>query len=173
MNKDAMDFLVSRRSLRSFTDEQVPEEVLDKILEVATFAPTGQGKQSPQLVVVRDKETIEKLSKMNAAVMGVDKDPYYGAPTIVLSFAPDDVTTYVEDGTSVLVYMMLAAHAADVASVWIHRERQMFASPEGKELMKKWGIPENFVGIGSLAIGYAAVDHPEAAPRRDGYILKV
>ena len=173
MNKDAIDLLLTRRSIRSFTNEQVSEEDLDKVLEIATYAPTGKGKQSPQLVVVRDKDTLDKLRKMNAEVMGVDKDPYYGAQIIVLSFAPNDTTTYIEDGTSVLVYMMLAAHANGLASVWIHRERQMFASPEGKELMKKWGIPENFDGIGALAIGYASGEHPDAAPRRDGYVIKV
>ena len=173
MNKDAIDLLLTRRSIRSFKDMQVPEEELDKVLEIATYAPTGKGRQSPQLVVVRDKETIEKLSKMNAAVMGVDKDPYYGAPTIVLSFAPNDINTYIEDGSSILVYMMLAAHAAGLAAVWIHREREMFSSPEGKELMEKWGIPENFEGIGSLAIGYAEGEPPSPAPRRDGYIIKV
>ena len=174
MNKEAIDVLLTRRSIRKFKDEQVSEAELDKVLEIGTYAPTGMGSQSPQIVAVQDPETLEKLRKMNAQVLGADTDPYYGAPTIVLCLAPDDSkTTYMEDGTSVLVYMMAAAHAVGLASVWIHREKEMFESDEGKELMKKWGIPDYFVGIGALAIGYADCEYPVAPARREGYVLKV
>ena len=173
MNKEAADLLLTRRSIRNFTDEQVPEESLDKILEIATYAPTGRGLQSPKIVVVRDEATLDQLRIMNKTVRGVDNDQYFGAKTIVLSFSPNDVKTYIEDGTSVLIYMMLAAHAEGLGAVWVHREREMFSSPEGKELMKKWGIPDNYEGIGALAIGFAKGTHPKPAPRKEDYILKV
>ena len=67
--------------------------------------------------------------------------------------------------------MMLAAHSIGLASRWIHRERQMFETEEGKELMKKWGIPENFAGVGALALGYADCELPEPKERREGRII--
>jgi len=119
---------------------------------------------------VQDKDTLDKLRKMNAEVLGIDKDPYYGAPSIVLVFAPVDGNTYVEDGSAVLTYICLAAHAYDLGSCWINRERQMFESDEGKALMAEWGIPEKYAGIGGVSIGYKAEDDPEAPPRKEDYI---
>ena len=170
---ETLTAIKSRRSMRSFKADQVDPKLLDVVLEAGTYSPTGKGGQSPQIVVVQDEETRSQLSRMNAEVMGVDKDPYYGAPTIILVLAPGDIVTWVEDASCVLTCMMLAAHDVGLASVWIHRERQMFASDEGKKLLEKWGLPGNLEGVGSIALGYAAVDLPEAAPRKEDYILKV
>jgi nitroreductase len=170
---ETFDALKTRRSVRKYKQVQVDPAVLDKVLEAGTYSPAGKGLQSPQIVVVQDAETLAQLRRMNAAVMGVETDPYYGAPTIVLVLAPSDIVTWIEDASSVLTYLQIAAHDAGLASVWIHREREMFASEEGKELLRKWGLPDKLEGVGSLAIGYAAGDLPEAAPRKENYILKV
>ena len=165
----------TRRAIRKFKADQVDSGLLDIVLEAGTYSPTGKGLQSPQIVVVQDEETKAKLRRMNAAIWGKgeDVDPYFGAPTIILVLAPSDVTTWIEDASCVLTCMMLAAHDIGLASVWIHRERQMFQSAEGKELLEKWGLPDSLEGVGSIALGYSAVDLPQAAPRREGYILKV
>ena len=170
---DAIAALKTRRSVRKYKPDQIDPVVLDRILEISTYAPNGRGLQAAVLVVVQDEETCAQLRRMNADVMGADTDPYYGAPTIILAFAPNDVMTYVEDASSVLTYLQVAAHIEGLASVWVHRERQMFESDEGKALMKKWGLEDKFEGIGSVAIGYADGGLPEPAPRREGYILKV
>ncbi|MCL2493260.1 MAG: nitroreductase family protein [Clostridiales bacterium] len=170
---DALENLKTRRSIRYFSGKPVEDAVIDKIMDAAVYAPTGQGKQLPQIVVVRDPATQDQLRRMNAEVMGRETDPYYGAPVIVVVLAPNDGNTYVEDGVCVLTYMMLAAHEAGLGSCWVHRERQIFASPEGKALLAKWGVPDKFEGIGALALGYIDGEPPEPAPRREGYVLKV
>jgi nitroreductase len=170
---EAIELLKTRRSVRKFKPGEIDDAVLGRVLDTAVYAPTGRGLQAPQIIVVHDEETLAQLRRMNAAILGSGKDPYYGAGTIILVLSPNDVTTYIEDGACVLAYMMLAAHAEGLASVWVHREREMFDSPEGKALKKKWGIPDKFEGIGSLAVGYADGDYPKAAPRRDGYILRI
>ena len=83
---------------RSYTAEPVPEELLDQVLEAGTFAPTGGGHQSPVIVAVTNPETRERLRRLNAAVMGRDTDPYYGAPVIVVVLADGGRGTFVEDG---------------------------------------------------------------------------
>ena len=170
---DAITALKTRRSVRKFKPDQVDPAALGRILETTQFAPSGRGLQAPLLVAVQDAETVAELSRMNAAVMGADTDPYYGAPAIILAFAPNDVTTYVEDASCALTYLQVAAHVEGLASVWIHRERQMFESEEGKALMEKWGIDDKYEGIGSVAIGYAGCDLPDPAPRREGYVIRV
>lgn len=173
MNNPILEAIRSRRSIRKYKEAQITEEELNTVLEAGTYAPSGRGLQSPVLVAVQEPETKQQLIKMNAEIMGTDTDPYYGSPTLILVFAPADRTTYIEDGSCVLDTMMLAAHSIGLASCWIHREREMFASVEGKELMKKWGIPESFAGIGALALGYADCPLPQAPARKEGRIIRI
>ena len=165
--------LKDRRSVRKYKKEQVKEEQLAQILEAGTYAPTGMGMQSPIMVVVQDAETIAKLSKLNAAVMGVTSDPFYGAPTIVVVLADQSRGTCVEDGSLVMGNLMNAAYAVGVDSCWIHRAREVFDSEEGKELKKQWGVPEEYIGVGHCVLGYRDCEYPTAKPRKDGFVIRV
>jgi nitroreductase len=171
MENEVLKALRERRSCRAYKPEQISEEELLKVLEAGTYAPTGMGYQDPWIVAVQEKSLREKLVKMNAAVMGVDSDPYYGAPTIVLVFGSslEKWCNSVCDGSLVLGNMMLAAHALGLGSCWINREREMFATEEGKELMRSFGLPEGLIGIGSAALGYPAAPPRPPKPRKEGY----
>ncbi|OUQ61357.1 diguanylate cyclase [Flavonifractor sp. An112] len=172
MNHEEMLTLIkTRRSCRSYRPDAVPEDVLDKVLEAGTYAPTGGGRQSPVIIAVRDSKLRSELSAMNAEIMGGDSDPYYGAPVVVLVLAEGN--TFVEDGTCVLENLMLAAHAMGLATVWVHREREMFDNEKGKALLREWGLPETLRGVGAVALGYAAQEPVEAAPRKQNYIVKL
>lgn len=173
MNGDFLEMIKTRRSTRSFKPDSIPEDLLDAVLEAGTYAPTGMNRQSPVIIAVSDKKYREKLSKLNAAIMGVDKDPYYGAPTVVLVLADPSANTFVEDGSCVLENMMLAAHACGLSSVWVHREREIFDSEEGKRLLREWNLPETLRGVGSIALGYPAAEPTMRSPRKDGYIVKI
>lgn len=135
--------LMERRSVRSYKEEQVPEDILQQILEAGEYAPSGMGMQSAVMVVVRDKDTINQISRMNAAVMGNDGDPFYGAPTVVIVFGDSTRGTYVEDGSLVMGNLMNAAASLGVDSCWIHRAKEVFLSEEGKTLMKNGGLARN------------------------------
>ena len=172
MTNDILEAMKRRRSIRAYKPQQITEEELDAVLEAGTFAASGMNMQPVKLVAVRDEATRSLLSRLNAQVMGTDADPFYGAPTFVVVFADTARSTYVEDGALAIGNMMLAAHSIGLGSCWIHRAREVFSMPEGKELMKKWGIPENFAGIGHCALGYAAVPLPPAGPRKPGMIIK-
>ena len=69
--------------------------------------------------------------------------------------------------------LMLAAHELGIGSCWIHRARQEFESAEGKALMKKWGVSENYAGIGHCILGYAAQEPAPAKPRKADFIVRV
>ena len=166
--------LLTRRSIRSYTDRQVPDELLDVVLNAGLHAPSGMNTQGVRLVAVRDKATRDLLSKLNAAVMGRDADPFYGAPCVIVVLAdPEIYGGWVEDGALALGNLMNAAQALGLGSCWIHRARQVFDSPEGKELLKKWGLPEQLRGVGNCILGYPDRAHPAPAPRKEGRIVKV
>lgn len=170
---ESIKTLLERRSIRKYTDQQVPDDLLNTVLQAGLYAPSGMNTQGVRLVAVRDGETRDLLSKLNAAVMGASRDPFYGAPCVIVVLAdPEIYDGWVEDGALALGNMMNAAHAVGLGSCWIHRARQVFDSPEGKELLKDWGLPEHLRGVGNCILGYAA-DVPEARPRLDGRVVRV
>ena len=173
MKTEFLDMLLTRRSVRAYKPDPVPEALLEEVLRAGTYAPTGGGRQSPVLVAVTAKAARDEISRLNAAVMGKDTDPYYGAPVLVLALADPASSTWVEDASCALENMMLAAHALGLGSVWVHREREIFDSEAGKALLRAWGLPETLRGVGSIALGYASGPAPAPAPRKDGYIVRV
>ena len=165
--------LLERRSVRKYKPEQITEEQLDAVLEAGLYAPTAKNNQKPVMVAVRDKETRDLLSKINAEIMDVETDPFYGAPCVIVVLA--DPTIYggwVCDGSLMMGNLMNAAYAVGLGSCWIHRAEQVFDSPEGKELLKKWGLSENLRGVGNCILGYPK-EVPAARPRKDGRIVKI
>ena len=166
--------LLERRSVRGYKEDLVPEEVLNEILEAGEYAPSGMGQQGTLMVVTQNPELVAKLSKMNADVMGTESDPFYGAPTVVVVFADSNMPTCVENGSLVMGNMMLAAHSLGLGSCWIHRAKEVFDSPEGKALLKAWGIEGDYEGIGHCILGYPLPGAlPEAQPRKADYALWV
>jgi nitroreductase len=171
MDNAVITALVQRRSVRAYKPEQITDDELRTVLEAGTWAPTGMGRQDPWIVAVQNPELLKKLSRMNAAFLGVDSDPFYGAPTYVLVFGSDPAVwaNSVPDGSLVLGNMMNAAHAIGLGSCWINREREMFATEEGKALMKEFGLPDGLIGIGALALGYPAAPPRDPKPRKENY----
>ena len=169
METNFLEIIRTRRSCRSYKPDQITDGQLNAVLEAGTYAPTSRGLQSPFIVAVQNDALKARLAKMNAEVMGVTTNPYYDAATYVLVFVLEDAPNGVQDASLVLGNMMLAAHAQGLGSCWIHREREMFATEEGKELMREWGLPEGLVGIGALSLGYPAGEASPAKPRKEGY----
>lgn len=161
--------LVERRSCRKYSSTQIKEDELNSVLKAGEYAPTGMGMQSPIIVVLQNKSIIDKLSKINAKIMGKDEDPFYGAPTVLVVLADKNIGTYIEDGSLVLGNLMNAAYSLGLGSCWIHRAKEEFETDEGKELLKEWNISENYVGIGHCILGYPE-EKSEGKPRKDGYI---
>ena len=169
---EAMKNLLERRSIRKYKETQVPDELLDQVLEAGLYAPTGMNRQNVVMVAVRDKETRDQLMRMNAAVMGTQNDPFYGAPCVIVVLGDAETYPVVENGSLVLGNLMNAAHAVGLGSCWIHWAKQMFETEEGKELLRKWGLKNTLVGVGNCILGYPD-EAPEARPRLEGRIVKI
>ncbi len=170
---ETLKTLTERRSCRSYKPDPVPQEILNQILEAGTYAATGMGKQSPILIAVTDQKTRDQLSRMNAAVMGTDTDPFYGAPVVIVVLADRRVGTYLYDGSLVMGNLMNAAYSLGIASCWIHRAKEEFDSEEGKSILKQLGIEGDYEGIGHCILGYAAKENNPAAPRKENYIWRI
>ena len=169
---EVLNCLETRRSVRKYLPKQIADAELNAILEAGIYAPTAMGRQSPKIVVLQKPEDVAELERMNAAVLGnPDSHPFYGAPTVLVVLADAKAGTAVEDGSLVLGNLGIAAHALGIGSCWIHREKQMFETEEGKALIKEWGLSEDCFGVGSIILGYPDCEEPKAPPRKEGYVI--
>ncbi len=168
MNTTIQD-LMTRRSIRKYKPEQITREELETVLNAGMCAPTAMNKRSPIIVAVQNKDDIAYLSKLNAAVKGMAGDPFYGAPTVLVVLADAENANAVPDGSLVLGNLMNAAHAIGLGSCWINRAREVFATDEGKALLKKWGIEGDYIGVGNCILGYPD-EQPQMKPRKENYV---
>mgnify|MGYP004635352441 CR=1 FL=1 len=172
MNK-TLDDLRNRRSIRRYKPEQITREELDAVISAGVCAPTGMNRQSPIIVAVQDKETVKLLSKMNAEVMGASSDPFYGAPTVLVVLADAHSKHAVPDGSLVMGNLMNAANAVGLGSCWVNRAKEVFEMPEAREILRKAGIGDEYIGIGHCILGYICGDKPAAHPTRDGRVFRI
>lgn len=171
--KDAMEVLLTRRSIRNFNDKSIPEDVLNKILEAGTFAPTAMGMQKPIIIAITDKKVRDEVSRENARIMGREgTDPFYGAPVILL-VAVENYPNAVYDGSCVMDNLLNAAWAMGVGSCWIHRAKEELESNFGKKLLKSLGIVGDYIGVGHAALGYFDGEPPLPKPRKENYIYRI
>lgn len=171
---DVLNVLKTRRSIRKFKPDMIPEETMNTIIEAGTYAATGMGMQSPIIIAVTNKKVRDELSALNAKIMGKDEDfdPFYGAPVVLIVLADKNRPTYIYDGTLVMGNLMNAAHDQGIGSCWIHRAKEEFEGDYGKEMLAKLGIEGNYEGIGHCVLGYADQE-PEAKPRKENYVYYI
>jgi len=171
---EVLKVLKERRSIRAFRPEPLKKEDLDAIVEAGLYAPSAKNLQSTKLVVVRDAAVLARLERLNSRILGTPEGtPFYGAPEAIVVLSDSEYPNWLQDGSLVMGNLMNAAAALGIGSCWINRAMELFDRPEGKELLKKWGLPETYRGVGNCILGYVEGDLPAPKPRKDGWILRV
>lgn len=165
--------LKERRSVRKYKADMVPQELIDQVIDAGLYAASGHGTQEVIIVAVTNKEVRDKLAKMNRKILGTNSDSFYGAPVVlvVLGAKSNKLTPY--DGSLVMGNLMQAAHAVGLGSCWINRAKEEFASEEGKQLLKEWGVEGEYEGVGHCILGYTDGPVPQAAPRKANRVFYV
>lgn len=170
---NTLESIKTRHSIRKYKSDPVPQELLNKIIDAGLYAPSGMGRQATIILSVTNKEVRDQLSKLNARIMGTDTDPFYGAPAVLIVLAKKDCPTGIYDGSLVMQDLMLASHELGLGSCWIHRAKEEFELPEGKELLKSLGIEDEYEGIGHCIIGYADGDAPSPTERKEHRVYSI
>lgn len=163
----------SRRSIRKFKPDMIPKEVIDQIITAGTYAATAVNRQSPIIIAVTNREMRDKLSRLNAEILGTDSDPFYGAPVVLIVLADKNWVSRVYDGSLVMGNLMLAAHALGVGSCWIHRAKEEFERSEGLEILKSLKIEGEYEGIGHCVLGYVDGEYPAAPERKENWVYYI
>lgn len=173
IENETLKTIKARRSTKKFKSDMIDEEVLHAILEAGKYAPTGQGKQSPVMIAITNKEVRDELEHLNAKIIGNENaKPFYNAPVVVLVIANKNVGTAIYDGSCVMENLLLAASSLNIGACWIHRAKEEVEGVEGKELLKKLGIenPNDYIGVGHVILGYPDMNPIPAKPRKEDYI---
>ena len=150
-----IQFLLTRRSIRKFKDEDVPLEILLDIVDVARWAPSSKNRQPWEFIVIRDRSILEKLSTFHPGCKPLSEAKaaiaVVGDPTI----SPN---TYMVDCANATMYILLAAHALGLGAVWINT-----IGYEGmKDILK---IPKDKALVSLVALGWPA-EEPKPKPRK-------
>ena len=186
-----LSVIETRRSTRKFRPEDIPEELLGKIIEAGRYAPSGGNNQKTRFLVFRDKEKLERLKAIvnralceveetpdmyasfrnsvrnakKAAEEGTVRDFYYGAPVLVLTCSEAGYYNRFPDCACALQDMMLTANAMDLGSCWINTVRFVQEDPELNAFLQSLGMAEGEVCCGGVALGYP--DSESGLPARD------
>lgn len=172
---EVLDKIKSRRSVRKYKPDAVPQEILDQIIEAGIYAASARNTQDVIIIQVTDKKTRDELAQMNAKIGGWEEgfDPFYGAPAVLIVLAKKDWPLRVYDGSLAMGNLMLAAHDLGVGSCWIHRAKEEFESEWGKKFLQDLGIAEEYEGIGHCVLGYVDGEYPQAPARVENRVFYV
>lgn len=188
---DALELIKTRRSIRKYTDQQVSREDVEKVLEAGAYAANAGGGQRSMVVAVRNAELAARIGHMNMAGFSraglagnyvsrdqpsvIDdasiKNGFYDAPTVLCIFCQERFLFSVADAFAIAQNMALEAHALGLGSCIVSRAETTFASNEGQELLKSWGVPEGYICRAFVTLGYCDGPYPAPKPRRDGRTL--
>lgn len=168
-----IDTILKRRSIRSYQQKQISDEELDSVLQAALYAPSAMNQQSGKFVAVQNKEIMQRLVELGKKAVNSDKNPFYGAPTVILVFSKKANIAPTCDASLALENMFLAATSLNLGSCWIHCVNSIFKTDEGKKLMLDMGISDEYMIVGSCILGYPEGKIPEALPRKKDLVIKI
>lgn len=166
---EIMKALLQRRSIRSYEDKMVPDELIEEVVQAGLYAPSSMGRQNAKIIVITNKALRDELSALNNQIGGWPEgnDPFYGAPVVLLVLGKKGDGKEKYDGSLVMGNLMLAAYALGLGSCWIHRAKEEMTMPLGKKILDQAGLSaDEWEGVGHCILRYPKGDIPAAAPRK-------
>lgn len=152
INMEFEDIIRKRTSVRKFSDIELKQVELDKILEAGRLAPTAKNAQPFKIYVVNSKEGLMKIDNASRC--------RYGAKTVLIvcgnkeeAYHKGDYSTYEMDCCIVTTHMMLEATNIGVDNIWIE-------SFDETILRNEFNIPAEYIPVCLLPLGYKAADCP-------------
>ena len=169
MNK-TMNTILTRRSIRKFTDKKISEEILKELVEAAMHAPSGMCRKTWQFTVVSNDEMIKRLTLAIAKVLGREGYDMYKPTALIIPSNKRDSVWGMEDNACALQNIFLAAWSYGVGSVWINQLHGICDEPEIRKILREMEIPEEHVVYGLAALGYADSNAPSPEYREIGEV---
>ena len=158
---NTLDAIKARHSTRGFSDKQIPDADLEKILFAGGQAAVGGADfKSLKLYAVQDPELLKAIDE-SSAKMRPGSHPLYGAPTLVVLASKESILKNIEFTNAGCVIQNMMVAAADLGIDSIYLWMSMYGINNDPEIGKKLGFPEGFTCVGTMALGYEAKEFPK------------
>ena len=178
---DALEAIFTRRSTRKMKSELPPKEMIEKIIEAGRYAPSGSNSQTTHLIVITQKDTLNKLAGIVQeafAEMEIGPDAYvslrnsvnaskkgdyvfhYGAPVLIVTANKKGYGNAMADSACALENVMIAANAMDLGSCWINQLHWLDENDKVRSYMENLGLGQNETITGGLILGYGYDGQP-------------
>ncbi|WP_223609576.1 nitroreductase [Chryseobacterium sp. OSA05B] len=169
-NKSAiLDNMLSRRSIRKYTSQQVSKEKIDTIMRYSIYAPSAYNKQPWEIRVVQNKLWLDEVNKryINTQVKS-NKDSdfsiFHHAPTLIVIARDKNSVTSALDCGIILQNIMLSAHGIGLGTCPLVLMVPTLNFPENKDLLSALKIPDDYEAVVCISLGYPA-ENPPMKPR--------
>lgn len=162
---EVMNAILTRRSVRKFTDTPIPKEILEELVDAALHAPTGMGKQTWKFTVITNKEVLSRLINTVGAALGRTGYDMYNPTAIILPTNEKDSIWGREDNACATENIFLAAHSHGIGSVWINQMQNLNDNPAIRQILDEIGVPSDHVVYGLAVLGYPDPSF-EPAPKK-------
>ncbi len=163
-NREAMDFmnpvmqaLLARRSIRSYTDQKIPRQILDMILKAGYHAPSGHNMQSWRFTVLTRQSDLLLLKEKAEEAARKNSVYFYGwgNPSAMVLVSNDKRNPDgCQDASCAAQNIMLAAYSYGIGSVWLNPFMTLRSAEPVKSVLDAFGIPENHIVWAAVALGY-------------------
>ena len=153
---EVFENIMSRRSVRAFTDQQISKEDLLTIARAGVHAPSGMNRQSWKFTILNQQDKIQKLAQ--AIAKKLDRGAaynFYEPNAIILVSNERDNSNGLADSACALENIFLMAHSLGIGSVWINQLKLICDEPEIRPLLDELEIPSSHIVYGIAALGYA------------------
>lgn len=188
---EVINNILTRRSIRTYKEEQISDEQLNTLLEAAKYAPSGGNSQTWRFTVVQNQEKLEELNSLvresfrhlkvdektyrskKSGKIAAENDNYkfyYNAPTLIIVSNDREYSNCMADSAIALENILLSAHSLGLGSCFVNQLTWFCDDKNVRKALAGLGIPENYVVCGSAVIGYNSGDMPKAALRREGNV---
>ncbi len=171
--KDIVEIIKTRRCVREYKEDQIPDEDIKFLIDCARYAPSGFNMQPWSFLVIKNKDVMRKISEHGKKSMIPMLEPikdvspkardflvflktkgtnmFYNAPVLVIILGNKNAPTVDYDCPMAAQTMMLAAHSKGIGSCWIGGVQPALMD-EG--FLKELGAPEGYKAIAPLIFGY-------------------
>ncbi|GAB5046759.1 nitroreductase family protein [Thermodesulfovibrio sp. TK110] len=167
--QDIFEIIKSRRSIRKYKRQAPEEELIKKCIEAALYAPSARNSQPWYFIIVKDRETIQKLSKAQPFTKFLEAAPY-----VIVAVADEKKSNHwLEDMGCAIMALLLEAHSLGLGACW-----GAIYNPENRErenyVRGILNIPENLRIISCIGIGYPdETPSPKKVKSLDEAIIKI
>jgi nitroreductase len=172
MINETLTTIRARRSIRSYIPQQIKDEELNTIIEAGLYAPSAMNQQSWHFTVVQNKDIIAQMAQDIKEQLGRDEkfNPFYNAPTLIIISGDEKAIAPHADCAAAAQNIMIAAQSLNIGSCWVNMIKRLFMGRNENQWRQDLVIPEGFIPLYSVILGYRADDNAKTPPRKENAV---